>query len=147
MTIKGTNTRQTSTIIKNCERCSKPFEVGGVRKKNRFCSYSCANVRLRSEDSNLLTSISVKKYFSTSLSEAHRAKKSLQTRLYNENGLMGTNKGKERALFLDPDFYDNNLTNPDEYFLVPLTEEDLKVESGDIWEEMNIHLENVALQE
>jgi len=143
MKTKETNTKQT-TIVKVCERCEKLFEVGGIRKKNRFCSYSCANVRNRSPESLEKHRQSLLRYFRSPESEAHRAKRALQITLLNKAGMMWPNNGKEKSLLIDPNFYENNLTNPDEYFLVPLNNEDLDVEDGDIWEEVYTDLEDVA---
>jgi hypothetical protein len=123
-------------LTKTCERCEKLFEVSGKRTKNRFCSYSCANVRNRSPESLEKHRQSLIKYFKSPESEEHRAKRSLQITLLNKAGMMWQNNGKDKILLLDPNFYENNLTNPDEYFIIPFNNENLKVEDGDIWEEV-----------
>lgn len=60
-------------------------------------------------------------------SEEHRAKKSLQTRMFHKSGKMG--KG------IITELPEDVMTNPDDYFLVPPRDDkDRYIEGGDIWE-------------
>jgi hypothetical protein len=60
-------------------------------------------------------------------SEGHRYKKSIQTLMLHKTGRMGSGVATERL--------EEVMTNPDDYFLVPPTDDhDRFVEGGDIWQ-------------
>jgi hypothetical protein len=60
-------------------------------------------------------------------SEYHRYKKSIQTNMLLKTGAMGNALATERA--------EDVMTDPDDYFLVPPSNDlDKFVEDGDIWE-------------
>ena len=109
--------------MKTCPKCGTEHTKPGT-----FCSRACANSRQWTTEHKKIFSIRQKEYMAREESEEHRAKRSLQVQLLLSAGIMGMKTRTEE--------YENILTNPDDYFLVPFNNDDLNFEDGDYWEEV-----------
>ena len=112
-----------TTSTKTCPKCGSEHIKPGT-----YCSRACANSRQWTDEHKKIFSIRQREYMAREDSEEHRAKRSLQVHILRNAGIMGN---KQRI-----DDYEDLLTNPDDYYLVPFNNEDLKSEDGDYWEEV-----------
>ena len=110
--------------MKECPKCGTPHEKPGT-----FCSRACANSRQWTTEHKKVFSEKQKAYMASDLSEEHRAKRQLQLNLLHAAGIMKHGKRNED--------WEDYLTNPDDYFLIPFNDMDLKLDDGDIWEEID----------
>lgn len=108
--------------MKTCPKCGTEHKKPGT-----FCSRACANSREWTEKHKQVFSEKQKDYMARDESEAHRAKKSIQTRMLHKTGQMGRGLATARL--------EDVMTDPDDYFLVPPRDESNGfVEDGDFWE-------------
>jgi endogenous inhibitor of DNA gyrase (YacG/DUF329 family) len=107
---------------KTCPKCNAEHEKPGT-----FCSRACANSRQWTEEHKKVFSQKQKEYMARDESEEHRAKRQIQTRMLLKAGIMGSGVAQERR--------EDIMTNPDDYFLLPPTDDyDRFVSDGDVWE-------------
>jgi len=120
--INNTKILTSKKTNKECPKCGTSHS-----KPGKFCSRVCANSRQWTEEQKQVFSEKQKDYMSRDESEYHRYKKSIQTNMLLKTGAMGNALATERA--------EDVMTNPDDYFLVPPSNDlDKFVEDGDIWE-------------
>lgn len=107
---------------KTCPKCGTEHSKPGT-----FCSRVCANSRQWTEEHKKVFSEKQKEYMSREESEGHRYKKSIQTTMFHKAGIMGRGLATEKP--------EDVMTNPDDYFLVPPSQDfNHIVEDGDYWE-------------
>ena len=108
---------------KTCPKCNVEHE-----KPGKFCSRTCANSRQWTDEHKKIFSIRQKEYMARDESEEHRAKRQMQVLMLRAAGIMGGH-GTELKENLE-----DYMTNPDDYYLLPMNDDDLNSEDGAIWE-------------
>lgn len=113
----GTSTRKT------CPKCGIEHE-----KPGKFCSRTCANSRQWTDAQKKVFSIRQTEYMAREESEEHRAKRQMQVQMLRAAGIMGSRGAPPKENLED------YMTNPDDYYIIPLNDDDLNSEDGAIWE-------------
>jgi len=113
--------------MKQCPKCGTEHEKPGT-----YCSRKCANSRQWTSEQKQVFSDKQKAYMAREESEEHRAGRQLHFKLMHNAGIWGKD-----FKYAKPEDFEDIATTLEDYYVVPLNDDDLKVSDGDIWEDVD----------